>query len=108
MRLPPGRFGLHKQEESISSIDVPRLGRPRPGGPYANSRDLQDGAPALTPRESEIAGWLTKGKTNWEISVICRVSARTVEKHVERILQKLDVENRTAAVIAIIERRLLL
>ena len=61
----------------------------------------------LTPREAEIAAWLAKGKTNWEISVICRVSARTIEKHVERILRKLKVENRTAAVVALIERRLL-
>jgi DNA-binding CsgD family transcriptional regulator len=61
----------------------------------------------LTPREAEMAAWLARGKTNWEISVICRVSARTVEKHVEQILRKLNVENRTAAVIAIIERGLL-
>jgi DNA-binding CsgD family transcriptional regulator len=61
----------------------------------------------LTPREAEMAAWLARGKTNWEISVICRVSARTVEKHVEHILRKLNVENRTAAVVALIERRLL-
>jgi DNA-binding NarL/FixJ family response regulator len=67
-----------------------------------------DGARDLTPRESEIAAWLTPGQSNWEISVISGVSVRTVEKHVERILQKLNVENRTAAVVALVERRLLL
>jgi DNA-binding CsgD family transcriptional regulator len=61
----------------------------------------------LTAREADIAAWLALGKTNWEIGVICRVSVRTVEKHVERILTKLGVENRTAAVAALMERRLL-
>jgi DNA-binding CsgD family transcriptional regulator len=75
------------------------------------SRQRGDIAPSatadLTPREAEMAAWLARGKTNWEISIICRVSARTVEKHVERILQKLNVANRTAAVMAIIEKGLL-
>lgn len=57
----------------------------------------------LTPREAEIAIWLAGGKTNWEIGVICNISVRTVEKHVERLLQKLHVENRTAAAVAIRE-----
>ena len=61
----------------------------------------------LTAREAEIAAWLARGKTNREISVICRVSARTIEKHVERILRKLKVENRATAVVALIGRRFL-
>ena len=105
MRIRPRRFG--PREQVISSTDGSSLDRSRPKGRHVNRLDLQDGAPDLTPRESEIAAWLTKGKTNWEISVISRVSVRTVEKHVERILQKLDVENRTAAALEIIERRLL-
>ena len=55
----------------------------------------------LTPRESHVADWLAVGKTNAEISVILGVSARTIEKHVERVLEKLGVENRTAAAIVI-------
>jgi DNA-binding CsgD family transcriptional regulator len=52
----------------------------------------------LSPRESEILGWVTKGKTNPEISMILGISRRTVQKHLERIYIKLEVENRTAAV----------
>ena len=52
----------------------------------------------LTPREAEVLAWLTRGKTNAEIGRIARLSARTVEKHVEHICIKLGVENRTAAV----------
>ena len=55
----------------------------------------------LTGRESEIAEWVAAGKTNPEIAVILRISARTVEKHVERVLGKLGVENRTAAALMI-------
>jgi DNA-binding CsgD family transcriptional regulator len=52
---------------------------------------------ALTNREKEVAGWMAQGKTNREISSILGISSATVKVHVERILQKLDVENRTAA-----------
>jgi DNA-binding CsgD family transcriptional regulator len=53
----------------------------------------------LTPRETDVAGWLAKGKTNGEIAVILGASPRTVEKHVEKVLEKLGVENRTAAAV---------
>jgi DNA-binding CsgD family transcriptional regulator len=55
----------------------------------------------LTPRESHVADWLAVGKTNAEIAVILGASARTIEKHVERVLEKLGVENRTAAALII-------
>jgi DNA-binding NarL/FixJ family response regulator len=57
----------------------------------------------LTPRESEVAMWLSRGKTNREIARIVSSSARTVEKHVERVLAKLGVENRTAAAVMVAE-----
>jgi DNA-binding NarL/FixJ family response regulator len=53
----------------------------------------------LTPRETEVAFWLACGKTNWEIGTICRLSVRTAEKHVERVLRKLHVENRATAAL---------
>jgi DNA-binding CsgD family transcriptional regulator len=51
----------------------------------------------LTPRETEVARWLGQGKSNPEIAMILQTSPRTVEKHMEKILEKLGVENRTAA-----------
>jgi DNA-binding CsgD family transcriptional regulator len=51
----------------------------------------------LTPREMEIAGWMARGKTNSEIAIILGSAVRTVEKHMERILEKMNVENRVAA-----------
>ena len=51
----------------------------------------------LTRRESEVLEWVSRGKTNWEIALILNISARTVQKHLEHIFQKLGVETRTAA-----------
>jgi DNA-binding CsgD family transcriptional regulator len=56
----------------------------------------------LTEREAEVLEWVARGKTDPEIAVILGARPRTIEKHVEHILAKLGVENRTtAALIAI-------
>jgi len=57
----------------------------------------------FTPREVEVLSWVTRGKTDPEIALILGASPRTIEKHVQRILAKLGVENRTAAALAGIE-----
>jgi DNA-binding CsgD family transcriptional regulator len=62
------------------------------------SRRLQ--AKGMTPREIEVALWLARGKTNSEIAGILLSTPRTVEKHVERILQKMGVANRATAAVA--------
>lgn len=51
----------------------------------------------LSPRESAVLTWVSRGKTNREIASILGISLPTVKKHVEHILQKLGVETRTAA-----------
>lgn len=58
----------------------------------------------LTPKESEVLHWLAEGKTNPEIGIILDASPRTVGKHVEHIFAKLGVENRTAALLYVVER----
>jgi len=52
----------------------------------------------LTRREAEVLAWIAYGKTNADIGTILDAKPRTIEKHVERILEKLCVETRTAAV----------
>jgi DNA-binding CsgD family transcriptional regulator len=52
----------------------------------------------LSEREAEILAWVALGKTNPEIGSILGISAFTVKNHVQRILKKLDVTNRTQAV----------
>lgn len=53
----------------------------------------------LTPREAEVLSWVAQGKTNREVGMILGASARTVQKHLEHIFQKIGVENRTAAIL---------
>jgi DNA-binding CsgD family transcriptional regulator len=53
----------------------------------------------LTDREREILALVAAGKTNGEIGTILAISARTVQKHLEHIFQKLGVETRTAAAV---------
>ena len=51
----------------------------------------------LTMRETEVLTWIAQGKTNYEIGVILNACTGTICKHVERILCKLRVKNRTSA-----------
>ena len=82
-------------------IEHGRLIRPPPGGAPPSAKKMQVGNPlgslGLTPREVEVLTWVAQGKTNYEIGVILSACTRTICKHVERILTKLCVENRTAA-----------
>lgn len=57
----------------------------------------------LTGREAEVLRWVAAGKTNATIALILGISARTVDHHVARILQKFGVETRTAAVASAFE-----
>ncbi|MFT7418579.1 MAG: DNA-binding response OmpR family regulator/DNA-binding CsgD family transcriptional regulator [Reinekea sp.] len=51
----------------------------------------------LTERESEVIFWIAQGKTNREVAEILSMSPRTVNKHLEQIFSKLQVDNRTSA-----------
>jgi DNA-binding response OmpR family regulator/DNA-binding CsgD family transcriptional regulator len=55
----------------------------------------------LTPRQAEVAYWVAHGKTNPEIAIILGASPRTIDKHMERILARLGVENRSALTFAV-------
>ncbi|MDX8342796.1 MULTISPECIES: response regulator transcription factor [Rossellomorea] len=53
----------------------------------------------LTNRELEILLLMTQGKTNQEIADELYIALKTVKTHVSNILSKLDVQDRTQAVI---------
>lgn len=52
----------------------------------------------LTQREFEVLGFLRTGASDKEIARDLGVSRSTASKHVENILKKMQVTNRTAAV----------
>lgn len=68
---------------------------------------LRDAGPlALTLRETEVLTRLVGGGSNREIADDLQIAPRTVATHVEHLLQKLEVETRTAAAARAIEQGL--
>jgi DNA-binding NarL/FixJ family response regulator len=57
----------------------------------------------LTPRELEVLRLVAEGKTNAEIGQSLFVSVGTVKVHVERIINKLGVSDRTQAAVRAVE-----
>jgi DNA-binding CsgD family transcriptional regulator len=51
----------------------------------------------LTQREAEVLLWVSYGKPNRVISDIMSISSRTVDKHLERVFEKMGIETRSAA-----------
>jgi transcriptional regulator EpsA len=65
------------------------------------------GGSILTVRELDILKWIYLGKSNFEIGAILKISPLTVKNHVQKILRKLNVVNRTQAIGKALELRIL-
>lgn len=61
------------------------------------TKKTRPGKRVLTARQFEVVQWVHEGKSNHEISLILEISPLTVKTHVQRILRKLNVCNRTQA-----------
>ncbi|BAU26546.1 LuxR family two component transcriptional regulator [Aneurinibacillus soli] len=79
----------HSHEENVLLSDISDL-----GGSEKESNIL-----ALTPREREVLQLMAEGKSNRVIGEELFISEKTVKNHVSSILQKLDVQDRTQAVV---------
>ena len=104
-------FVVNRSKRGFSDRDRERveLIRPHLGHLYRlsarNHNALPELAAPLTVREREVLDWLGAGKTDKDIAAILTISPRTVQKHLQRIYEKLGVETRTAAVIRAISMR---
>lgn len=58
---------------------------------------------ALTPREREVFALLPSGKSNAELGTLLGIATGTVKIHVERVLNKLGVNDRTQAAVKAVE-----
>ena len=66
-------------------------------GSWRQARSDAEGS-SLTPRELEVLQLLAEGLTNQAVGDRLGLSARTVKTHVQNLLTKLDVPDRTGAV----------
>ena len=57
----------------------------------------------ITKREKEIFQLLIENKSTKEISSILNISEKTVRNHISNVMQKLDVINRSNAIIELIK-----
>lgn len=85
-----------KQEETQNPSPLRADGRPKKELPGS-----------LTPREREVLGLLAPGRSNKEMAKILVVSPGTIKNHVQNIIRKLGVSDRTQAAIRAFEAGLL-
>lgn len=53
----------------------------------------------LSKREHEVLSWLQQGLSNKEIAMALGISPRTIQKHLQRVYQHLDVSTRAEAIV---------
>jgi DNA-binding NarL/FixJ family response regulator len=81
-----------------------RLAEEKQQKPYTTpSKQREPLSEALTPRETEVLTLLTTGRTNQQIAQTLTISKGTAKVHVERIIRKLGVSDRTQAAVRAIE-----
>ena len=111
LRLPPRHVGRAPGLSRAAACPVAarRVGahpvpapRRAPAPPTSAS-----GRSMLTVREHDILKWIYLGKSNFEIGAILKISPLTVKNHVQKILRKLNVVNRTQAIGKSLELRIL-
>ncbi len=68
-------------------------------GALATPRVVSDIEVPLTQRESEVLRQLANGLTNKEIALALGISYETVKEHVQHILRKIGVSDRTQAAV---------
>lgn len=66
--------------------------------------EAQVPGPILSARELEVLELIVKGLANKQIAYVLNIAEHTVKNHVKSILGKLDVEDRTQAATAAIQR----
>jgi DNA-binding NarL/FixJ family response regulator len=72
-------------------------------GVTRESRRASSLTESLTPREMEVLGLMKLGRSNREIAADLVISLGTAKNHVEHIMAKLNVSDRTQAVVKALE-----
>ena len=91
-------------EELIGTIRTVHLGKSYIPPAIAERLAERMGAQDLTPREFEVLEHIVQGRSNKEIAAELEVSEATVKTHINSLLGKLGVTDRTQAATAAIQR----
>ena len=91
-------------EELISTIRMVHEGKSHIPPAIAAKLAERMGAEELTPREFDVLEQIVHGKSNKEIATELDVSEATVKTHINSLLGKLGVTDRTQAATAAIQR----
>jgi DNA-binding NarL/FixJ family response regulator len=92
------------QREMLQAIATVHAGRKYIPGQIAARLAERMMRSSLTARELEILNMLAKGLTNKQIGRVLKISDNTVRNHVNSILEKLEVADRTEAVTVAIQQ----
>jgi len=91
-------------EELEDAIRTVRAGGRRIPGVVAERLAERVGGSDLTARELEVLGQIVRGRSNKEIASAFRISEATVKSHINSILSKLGVADRTQAATTALQR----
>ncbi|MFT7643628.1 MAG: DNA-binding NarL/FixJ family response regulator, partial [Pirellulaceae bacterium] len=69
-------------------------------------REVPDNDTSLTNREYQVLRHISYGLSNREIGLSLGISIETVKEHVQNILRKVDVSDRTQAAVWAVRRGL--
>jgi len=93
------------REELLDAIRSVHAGQTRiPPAVAARLAERAMGGPALSPRELEVLAQIVAGRSNKEIGQALAIGEGTVKAHVNSILGKLGVADRTQAVTVALQR----
>lgn len=80
-KVDPAQHSLFKLEQSEAVFDAGKL----------------ESNLGITRREAEVLLWVAQGKSNKQIADVLSVSPRTINKHLEQLFPKINVDNRAGA-----------
>lgn len=91
-------------DELLATIRAVHSGKSRIPAPVAERLAERMNAPALTDRETEVLRLIVGGNSNKEIAAALFISEATVKTHINSLLGKLGVSDRTQAATTALQR----
>lgn len=91
-------------DELMGAIRAVHAGKSRIPGPVAERLAERMSGPVLTERETDVLKLIVGGNSNKEIASVLGISEATVKTHINSMLSKLGVTDRTQAATTALQR----